>query len=453
MLLVGTAVVVRLPTLLSTRTLSFDDGTFGATVLDMRRGLVPYGGVFASQGPLHLPLLYAGDVLGLHTIDGPRVTPVLAGVAATLAVFAIARRLGATRQVATVVALLIATTGTMLWTTGPITGDGPATALAALAVWAALRYRDDARLVDAILAGSLFGAALATKPIVVAAIVPFGVWLIGHHRPSHVVAAAIATVALWLAAAVPWGLGRVWQQSIAYHTGPGPSSSHLHQLEKLVFTLVTRDPVLIGAFALGAIAAVRRADGTRHGRDDTPLIAVWAALTGLVLVFEKAMYAGHLAAIVLPLALLVACRPPDMRWLALALVVLVPWEIANQRDILWPRRLTGIDARVVAALRSLPPGAQVIADDPGLVWRAGRSTPAQMNDTTDMRVFQGQLTTRVVTQAAATTQNCAVVITPIGFGTQLVGIRPALQAVGYQLAHAYGHDRELWLKHSCQPGP
>src|SRR5207302_10173128 len=188
-LLVVTAVVVRLPTLLSMRALSFDDGVFGASVVDMRRGFAPYAEVFATQGPLHLPLLYAGDALGLHTIAGPRVTPLLAGVVVTLAVFAIARRIRATRRMATVVALLIATPGTMLWTTGPITGDGPATALTALAVWAALRYRDDARLTDAILAGSFFGAALATKPIVVAAIVPLGVWLTCHRRPRHFLAA------------------------------------------------------------------------------------------------------------------------------------------------------------------------------------------------------------------------------------------------------------------------
>ena len=44
-----------------------------------------------------------------------------------------------------------------------------------------------------------------------------------------------------------------------------------------------------------------------------------------------------------------------------------------------------------------------------------------------------------------------VVITPVGFGTQLVGLRPALAAVGYRLAHAYGSDRELWLKEGCRP--
>ena len=71
----------------------FDDGTYGVSVLDMRHGLAPYRGVFSAQGPLHFSLLYVGDLLGFRTIDGPRVAPMLAGIAATIAAWAIARRL------------------------------------------------------------------------------------------------------------------------------------------------------------------------------------------------------------------------------------------------------------------------------------------------------------------------------------------------------------------------
>jgi hypothetical protein len=240
-------------------------------------------------------------------------------------------------------------------------------------------------------------------------------------------------------------LPRVWQQSIEYHRGAGPSYSHLSQFGKLITTLATRDAVLVAAVVLGIVAA-RRAGSALHARNDARLLVIWLALTGFVLVFEKAMYANHLAAMILPLALLAAVRPPPLQWLAVAMVALVPWTIANQRDILWPRHLTGVDAQVVAELRRLPPGAEALADDPGLVWRAGLSTPAQMNDTTDMRIFQGGITTRVVADAAASPRTCAVVITPVGFGAQLPGVRAAISAVGYRLAHAYGRDRELWLR-------
>ncbi|MDQ1433947.1 MAG: hypothetical protein QOF59_763 [Actinomycetota bacterium] len=439
------AVIVRLPTFLSSRSLSFDDGVYGVSVVDMRRGLVPYRDLFSSQGPLHLPLLYVGDVVGLHTIDAPRLTPLVAGIVTAIAIWAVARRLGAASFPAAIAGLLVATTGTMLWATGQITGDGPAAALTALAAWVAVVYRRDPRWWRAVLAGALFGGALATKPIAIAAIVPLAVWLLAPRRRAHVFWAALAVVGVWLAAAVPFGLARVWRQSVEYHTGAGPSYAPLVQLEKLLNTLATRDAIVVVAVVLGLVAAAR--SGRRaSASSDVRVLGIWVGLTAIVLVFEKAMYANHVATIILPLGLLAAVRPPPRRWLAIALVVLVPWEIVNQRDILWPPHMTGVDAQVVARLHELPRGAEAIADDPGLVWRAGLATPAQMNDTTDMRVFQGQLTTGVVAEAAASAHTCAVVITPGGFGVQLAGLRSAIAAVGYRLAHAYGPDRELWLR-------
>jgi 4-amino-4-deoxy-L-arabinose transferase-like glycosyltransferase len=444
-LLAIVGVVVRLPTFLSSRALSFDDGVYGASVVDMRRGLLPYREVFSSQGPLHLPLLYVGDLVGLHTIDAPRLTPLLAGVVVAISIRASARRLGATSAAAFGAGLLVATTGTMLWTTGQITGDGPAAALTALAVWVALVYRDEPRWWRAVLTGVLFGGALATKPVVVAAVVPLALWLWAARRRAHVVAAALAVACTWLASAVPWGLTRVWQQSFEYHTGAGPSYSHLDQLGRLATDLSTRDAILVAAVGLGWIAA-RRARPDARGGPDVRILTTWCALVAIVLVFEKAMFANHLAAMILPLGLLAAMRPPPMRGLAIALVVLVPWEVVNQRDILWPAHPTGVDAQVIAELHRLPPGSEAISDNPGLVWRAGLSTPALMNDTTDMRVFQGGITTENVAEAAVSAHTCALVITPGGFGVQLPGLRAALTDAGYRLARAWGNDRELWLR-------
>src|SRR5215212_4635580 len=100
------AVVVRIPAFVSSPSLVFDDGQYGVSVVDMRHGLAPYRGVFSSQGPLHFPLLYVGDVLGFRTLDAPRVTPMLAGVVAAIGVWAIARRLGASDAIATVTGLI-----------------------------------------------------------------------------------------------------------------------------------------------------------------------------------------------------------------------------------------------------------------------------------------------------------------------------------------------------------
>ena len=214
-------VVLRLPAFLSSRHLVFDDGTYGVSVLDMRHGLAPYRGVFSAQGPLHFSLLYVGDLLGFRTIDGPRVAPMLAGIAATIATWAIARRLaGSTAGL--IAGVLVATSGSMIWTTGQVTGDGMASALAVCAVWAAVAYRDDPRLRHALVTGAVMGAALAVKPLILPAAIPVGWWLWSRRRGDHLAAAVGAAIAVWLVSALPWGLGNVWDQSVVYNGGAGP---------------------------------------------------------------------------------------------------------------------------------------------------------------------------------------------------------------------------------------
>jgi hypothetical protein len=441
------AVSVRLGALLSSKHLTFDDGNYGVSVVDMRHGLAPYADVFSSQGPLHLPLLYAGDLLGLHTMDGPRITPVLSGVAVTIAVWGTARRFGARPAVAVVAALLVGTTGSMIWATAPITGDGPSCALMACAVWSAVVFRDEPSAGSALCTGALAGAAIATKPLVFPALIPIAWWLGAPRRLRPTVEAAAAATAVWFLAALPWELSRVWRQSVTYHTGRAPTYSAGFQFDKLVSLLVLRDAILVAAVVLGLIALVRRRGGPPLR--DGPVIALWTALVAFVLVFEHAMYANHLATIVLPLSLLFACYPPPLRWLAIALIPLVPWSLVNLNDILVPRGYTGPDAQVVAELRALPRGAQVISDETGLVWRAGRSTPPQMNDTTLIRTYQGLLTTNTVARAASEPATCAVVIWTFRFDQRMPGLREALVARDYRVQTVWEPGKELWVKQTC----
>jgi uncharacterized membrane protein len=448
LLLTLTAIVVRLPAYLSARHLVYDDGVYGVSVVDMREGLVPYRDVFASQGPLHLPLLYAGDLLGLRTFNAPRVTPLLCGVALTLTVWRIALRLGATERVAVVSGLLIATSGSMIWTTGQITGDGPAAALIALAILAAVQYRDNPTVGRAVLTGVFVGAAFATKPLVWLALIPIGWWLTRGRRIDHVVVAAATSAGVWFAAALPWGVHDVWRQSVTFHTGAGPSYSAGYQFNKLVSTIWQRDAIVVVAVALGLIAAARARQAITV---DTRVVLIWLAGVALLLIFEQSLYANHLAAIVLPLVVLFALRPAPMRWLAIALIVLVPWTVYQLSTVLWPSPYHGADKRLVAELRGLPAGATAISDDPGLVWRAGRSTPPHMNDAAKMRIDQGLLTTETVVAAAATPANCAVAIASFRFAALLPRLRERLADVGYRRALTLAPDKELWVKDACRP--
>ncbi len=445
-LIAAVAVVVRIPAFVSAPSLVFDDGQYGVSVVDMRHGLAPYSGVFSSQGPLHFPVLYAGDLLGFRTLDAPRVAPVLAGVFAAIGVWAIARRLRARDSVALVAGLIVATTGTMIWTTGQVTGDGPAAAFTVAALWAAIAFRDRPAWWRAVLAGVWFGAALAVKPLVFPALIPIGWLLWSRRRAEPLVLVGATAVVVWFATALPWGLHRVWRQSVTYHTGKGPEYSKPFQLGKLTSTLGSRDAVLVGAVVLGIVAAVM---ARRHMRADTTVIAIWTIVVATVLVFEKAMFANHLATIVIPLALLFAVQPPPLRWLAVALVALVPWTVANIYDMFQFRSFHGDEAALVRDLQRLPHGAQAMADDPSFVWRAGLSTPRMMNDISKMRFDQGLLTTSDIVNAARDTDTCAVAIWTFRFGSLAAGLRDALRGAGYTLAHAYSPGHELWLKTPC----
>src|SRR5688572_13139041 len=159
------ATIVRLPMFFATRHVGFDESVYGASVIGMRHGQWPYKDLFSAMGPLHFVLLRAGDLLGFQTRFSPRVAPLLAGVGITLATYYVARRLTRGGLYApAVAAALVATSGSLLWTAGTITGDGMANALAMAAVLAALEYRERPRTVMALLTGLAFGAALAVKP-------------------------------------------------------------------------------------------------------------------------------------------------------------------------------------------------------------------------------------------------------------------------------------------------
>ncbi|HEY5012785.1 MAG TPA: glycosyltransferase family 39 protein, partial [Acidimicrobiia bacterium] len=260
LLLTVGAVALRVPAYFATRTLVVDEGVYSSAALAMRDGALPYRQVFSAQGPLHLPLVYVFDLLGGRTLDSPRLLAVVSGLVVTIAVYATGRRIG-TRQSALLAAALVASTGSILWTTAPLTGDGPAAALTALAVLGAFAWRDEPSTRRAILTGVAMGAALAVKVLVAVAAIPIGlVFLAASQHPvarrARDLATAVGAAAIVLAVStLPWGVSRVVDQSVSYHT-KAPRLETVHQqFDKLVSTLPSRDLPLLVAVVVGLLAA------------------------------------------------------------------------------------------------------------------------------------------------------------------------------------------------------
>jgi hypothetical protein len=444
------ALVVRMRPLFVARHLTLDDGAYGVSIVDMRHGMAPYRDLFSSQGPLHYPLLALGDLVGFHARNAPRLIPVLAGVACAITVWAIARRLGSPPAVALTAGALVATTGSLLWVTATVSADGPVAALTLAAIWASLVFRDRPRGAVLLVVGAFLGAALATKPLMFPAILPVACWCFTRRRVFDLFTVGATAAAVWFLAALPWGLRRVWEQSIRFHLDKQDQASKLSQLGKLVSTLAGRDIVLVVAVVLGLIAIYgfhRRVDfGTTA---DVWIVTAWLALVAVVLVFEKLLLVSHITQLVLPLALLFALRPPPLRWLAVAIVVLVPLQLIQLSDILWPRSYTGRAADVVAQLRALPGGSRAISDIPGLVWQAGLTTPRMLNDNSYARISTRRETLTTVTAGAAEPRTCAVVVWSFRYGENMPGLASALSGLGYDQIRNWGPDQQLWLKRAC----
>jgi hypothetical protein len=229
--------------------------------------------------------------------------------------------------------------------------------------------------------------------------------------------------------------------------GPGD------QLHKLVTTLIDRDLPLLVAIGLGVIFAALVHRQTRDDRfkADSIAVLVWLGAGALLLVFEPAMFRNHIASIIPPLALLVAMRPPPPKWAIVAAIFVIPWWALHLGDVLWPGDYTGAEAQLMRQIRALPPGAQIITDEPGFAYRAGRLVPDNLNDASVQRIQEGLITTRSVVEAAQRPEVCGVAIWSTRYGRDLPGLEAALREHGFTEVAEYGGVRSFWRKDDCNP--
>jgi hypothetical protein len=131
-------------------------------------------------------------------------------------------------------------------------------------------------------------------------------------------------------------------------------------------------------------------------------------------------------------------------------VAVLPYHAVHLSEVLWPAPPGEALAAARADLRALPEGAEVISDDPGVVWRAGRRTPANLVDTSILRIESGRLTAASLARAAADHRVCAVLVWSHRFA-DLTGLPSLLQEGGYTAGPRYGAPKLLWHRSSCVP--
>src|SRR5215204_1069545 len=363
--LAAIAVMLRIPAFVANRHLTYDDGFFGLSAIEMRDGVIPFRDLFSPQGPLHLPLLYIADLVGLRTTNAPRVLPLVAGAAVTVVTYAAGRRI-TSRFGAIIAAVLVTTSGSILWTTAGIASDGPALAFAIGAVAVSFGYTQTPTSPRAVAAGALLGAALAAKALAAPAGLVVALLLLSRRRPRDLAYAAGAAVVVMLGAALPWGLQRVWDQSVVYNREASRLTSYPGAVTKALHTLVDRDPIVLAAAGLAvAMLVLARLGWVRAAQTDSPadgpllfrpasVLVLCLVVQFALLVYEPAFWRPHVAFLIAPLALLVALRPPPLVALLIGTAVVMPWYWTNVHTMLWPDPYNKAESAAVDGLRNLP---------------------------------------------------------------------------------------------------
>jgi 4-amino-4-deoxy-L-arabinose transferase-like glycosyltransferase len=453
------AVLLRVPAFVADRHLTYDDGFFGLSALEMRHGVEPFRELFSPQGPLFLPLLYVADLVGFRTANAPRILPLVAGAAATLATYAAGRRI-ASRRGALIAAVLVMTSGSVLFTTAGIAADGPAIAFAVAAVAVALGYTHSPTTPRAVRAGALIGAAVVAKALAAPAGLAVVLLLLSRRRYRDLGYAVGAGVVVALAASVPWGLDRVWDQSVAYNRGASRLTSYPGAATKVFHTLTDRDPYVLVAAGLALVVVAlalarqprppRSASATREPLLFRPavILLVWLGAQFALLVYEPAFWRPHVAHLIAPLALLVALRPPPLAVLLVAAVAVTPWYLSSMHPLLWPDSYSRQEQAAVDALRKTPADGLVISDEPGLLWRAERLTVPYFDDSSIKRIEQRQITAAKLAAAAAKPEMCAVLVWTRRYADLDLG--PPLTRAGYEETARFGGIRVLYEKPDCR---
>ncbi len=463
------ALLVRIPAFFAPTNLGYDDGGYGLAAIAMREGYEPFRDIFSSQGPLFLALVHVADLIGLRTLDAPRLLAVAAGIVTTIAVYAAGTELF-DRGRALLAGALTATSGVLLWTTGPITGDGPAAAFATSAVAVGLAYRRNPTRGKAVAVGLLIGAAVAVKSLLVGpAILVAWLLVVQRRRVADAVLVPGLAAVLLVAASVPWGIGNVVHDNIRYHLDKTGQRTPGANAVKLVTTFFRRDTPMLAIGAVGIVASGIARFRRRPTSPDRPAAAAddsgplhrllggtrvvwwWAGLVVVVLLLQDPMFRNHLAALVAPLALLVAMIRPSWTLVGVAWAVTLPFQVIQLEPLLLPHDYRGNDAVVVERLRALPDDAWVLSDEPGPVWRAGLATDPYFVDPSELRMLPGQdasiaITENRLVRAAADERVCAVVVRSDHRFGRFADLPDRLATLGYEQVESFGGTRGVYVR-------
>jgi 4-amino-4-deoxy-L-arabinose transferase-like glycosyltransferase len=416
------ALALRAP-LLAGGQIDYDEGVYWQSLRALAAGHPLFTSVYSSQPPAFLLLLLPVHLVSHGALVADRAAVLVLALAGVAAAGRTAGLL-AGRWAGLLAAALLAADPLYLRQSVTLQADGPAVALALIALAAAAEARRRGgrpALGIAAAAGAVLALAVLTK-LVAAAAAPalLGVLLRpapGGRRPLALLAcAALSGVVLAAAALLPFAPAwpEAWRQVVGLHLG-----ARSLRLGGLDGQTVAREAPIAILGVLGGLVAARRAPALAAAG------GAWAAAAALLLAVQHPLWPHHVVVLTAPLALLgggLALALPG-RVAAVACVAVVVASVVPAVLVRAQQVPPSVEAPVTAALRSgTAPRELVVTDDQFAASLADRDVPPGLVDTSYVRVASGDLSAAEV-EAVADEGDVHAVLLATGRLAALPGFR------------------------------
>ncbi len=431
---------IRLPMWASSTHITFDEGVFLASTDLATTGFIQYRDFFASQGPLFIPLLHLGDLLGFGDPRGARTIMVLSGMAIAVATYFILT-IFASKRSSFLIAALVATSGTTVFASGPVQSEGAGFAFALVGLAVTLHRQDRT---GGLITGLMMGSAVAIKSLHIAPTVLMVAIVLAYRRDWIGFAyTSLVALTLALATALFYGVERVFDQYVLFHLAKDNSANLLENLGHTFRFLVDFDlPLLILAVAT-LILLWRAPERSKIPPDGVPswLPMTWLVSSLIVIIGFTHIDPGFIRVVTFlipPLALVIAHNlHMPMRILFGVVALSVVFQVATIEFTPDP---DPANLAAIEQLELLGDEEMVVSDDPGLAWSARRLSHPATVDPSYARFQTGYLTPETVDRALADPRTCAFASTSERFDNSGI-VPPGL----YRLTDVPG----VYLRDGC----
>ena len=389
--------------------LTYDEGTYLVSVLDLQHGQELGTDVFAPQPPL-----FYGAVRLATWVFGPDVADVRKGIVIML----LAGMLGAYLLVRALVGPWAGVAAAALVVVAPpvpldaarVYADLPALALTLLALGLAAQRpeRRGAQVLLACTAGAVLAVAVGVKLTALIGLPPLVLLLAMRPRPAGRLAAAAAgalVTAAFVALAYRNAIGALWTSLVDYRRAARATANLVGPREVLGVVLDLHAAFTVALLAGVALAGVRlvREQSLREVASIAPVV-VLAVLSWAALLAYRPLHLNHLVLVSVALAVSAAALagwgaaalgPSAQRLAGAGMAVLAllafsqGWRRAGNE---LPRESPDVVRLASRVAEVTPADAFVVTDKPGVAYLARRQVPGALVDTARLRFETGSLT-------------------------------------------------------------